>query len=365
MAIDGAPLTDAVALEGIPASRYAEEILGPLEEETYTPPGHVHGALNWVSRFLHTQFGIFSLVLILLLTFMAILAPVLAPYDPSAIAGPALAPPFGHFVFGTDAIGSDVLSNFIYGAQVSLLVGAASGLIALVLGCVFGGLAGYLGGFVDAVLMRIAELFMVIPTLILAVVAVALIGENLLYIIVIIALSLWPQEARIARSQFLTLRERDFVQGARVHGFRWPHIVFKEILPNAIAPVIVQVSLDAGSAILLYAGLCFLGLGDPALPSWGTMLTNAQSYLTADPWLSVFPGVGILVAVLAFNFLGHALNEVMNPRIPRVSALAMGRRMATRLVAPSTLMAPSTLAPTTLITPPTASGSDPREVPGL
>lgn len=342
MAIDGAPFAEAVAVEGVVGSRYAQETRGVLEE-TYTPPSRLRGILSWGNRFLHTQFGIAAVVLIGGLTLMAVLAPVIAPYAPGSIVGPALAPPFGHFWFGTDAIGADVLSTFIYGAQVSLLVGAASGLIALVLGCVFGGLAGYLGGVTDGILMRVAELFMVVPTLILAVVMVALLGENLLYIIVIIALSLWPQEARIARSQFLTLRERDFVKGARVHGFGWRHIVFKEILPNAIAPVIVQVSLDAGSAILLYSGLAFLGLGDPALPSWGTMLTNAQSYLTTDPWLSVFPGIGILLAVLAFNFLGHALNEVMNPRAPRVSALSLGRRMATRLVAPS---ASAIVAPT-------------------
>lgn len=335
MAVEGAPLTEATTLEGPLGSRYADNVVSPLEE-TYTPPGPGRVVLSWIKRYLHTQFGIVALVLIVLLTVMAAFASQLAPYQPGAIVGPALAPPFGHFLFGTSAIGSDVLTTFIYGAQVSLLVGAASGAIALVLGCVFGGLAGYLGGITDSILMRIAELFMVVPTLILAVVMVALLGENLIYIIAIIALSLWPQEARIARSQFLTLRERDFVQGARVHGFGWRHIVFKEILPNAIAPVVVQVTLDSGSAILLYAGLCFLGLGDPALPSWGTMLTNAQSYLTADPWLSVFPGVGILVAVLAFNFLGHSLNEVMNPRTPRVSALSTGRRMASRLVAPST-----------------------------
>ena len=344
MAIDEAPIAEAPALEGVAGSRYTQGGAGSAEE-TYTPPGRMQGVLSWIRRFFRTQFGIAAVVLIGALTLMALLAPVISPYIPGDIAGPALAPPFGHFVFGTDAIGADVLSTFIYGARVSLLVGACSGLIALVLGSVFGGLAGYLGGATDAVLMRIAELFMVVPTLILAVVMVALLGENLVYIIVIISLSLWPQEARIARSQFLTLRERDFVQGARVHGFRWPHIVFKEILPNAIAPVIVQVSLDAGSAILLYSGLAFLGLGDPALPSWGTMLTNAQSYLTTDPWLSVFPGIGILLAVLSFNFLGHAMNEVMNPRSPRVSALSLGRRMATRLVAPTGIIEPTLSEP--------------------
>lgn len=333
MPIDGVPVTETATLEGVARSRYDREVAVPAEE-TYTPPRRLRVVLTWWSRFVHTQFGVVAIVLTALLVGMAVLAPVLAPYPPNTIVGPSLAPPFGHFIFGTDAIGSDVLSNFIYGAQVSLLVGAASGMIALVLGCVFGGLAGYLGGVVDAGLMRVAELFMVVPSLILAVVVAALLGQNLVYIIFIIALSLWPQEARIARSQFLTLRERDFVQGARVHGFRWPHIVFREILPNAIAPVIVQVTLDAGAAILIYAGLCFLGLGNPALPSWGTMLTNAQSYLTTNPWLSVFPGIGILLAVLAFNFLGHALNEAMNPRTPRVSALAFGRKMATRLVAP-------------------------------
>jgi peptide/nickel transport system permease protein len=299
-------------------------------EDVYQRPSRLHGTRAWIRRFLRTKFGIVSIVLMVLLTAMALFAPMLAPYNPDSISGVPLGPPTGHFLFGTDSIGRDVLSNFIYGARVSMLVGAASGLLALILGCVVGGLAGYLGRFSDAILMRIAELFMVIPSLILAVVVVALLGSQLLYIVLIIGFTLWPQEARIARSQFLTLRERDFVHGARVLGFRWPHIVFREILPNAIAPVIVQVTLDAGSAILLEAGLSFLGLGDPSMPSWGKMLYDAQSYLTTSWWLSVFPGIGILFAVLAFNFLGHALNEVMNPRAPRVSALSSGRRIVLR-----------------------------------
>jgi peptide/nickel transport system permease protein len=337
MTADGPSLDEAAAPVGehlrdrLSGDGHAIEAI----EDVYSPPGYLHGARAWVRRFLHTKFGVVSIVLIVLLTGMAIFAPVLAPYNPDFIVGPPLLPPFGHFLFGTDAVGRDVLSNFIYGARVSMLVGAASGLIALVLGCVIGGLAGYLGRGTDVVLMRIAELFMVIPSLILAVVVVALLGSQLLYIVLIIGFTLWPQEARIARSQFLTLRERDFVQGARVLGFRWPHIVFKEILPNAIAPVIVQVTLDAGSAILLEAGLSFLGLGDPSMPSWGKMLYDAQGYLTTAWWLSVFPGVGIFFAVLAFNFLGHSLNEVMNPRAPRVSALSFGRRMVVRPIATS------------------------------
>jgi peptide/nickel transport system permease protein len=304
-------------------------------DDVYKAPGRLHGARAWFGRFLRTKFGVVAIVLLVLLTGMALFSSALAPYNPNSIVGPPFAPPFSHFLFGTDEIGRDVVSNFIYGARVSMLVGAASGLLALILGCVIGGLAGYLGGRVDVVLMRFAELFMVIPSLILAVVVVALLGSQLLYIVLIIGLTLWPQEARIARSQFLTLRERDFVHGARVAGFRWPHIVFKEILPNAIAPVIVQVTLDAGSAILLEAGLSFLGLGDPSTPSWGKMLQDAQGYLTTNEWLSFFPGLGILFAVLAFNFLGHALNEVMNPRAPRVSALTLGRRMVLRPIATS------------------------------
>lgn len=337
MTVDGAPLGKAVTpvdeqlREQVPGGAPGNSAI----EDVYRPPTLIHGARGWLKRFVRTKFGLVSIILLVLLTGMAIFAPILAPYNPNSIVGPPFASPFGHYLFGTDEIGRDVLSNFIYGARVSMLVGAASGLIALILGCVIGGLAGYLGGVVDVVLMRIAELFMVIPSLILAVVVVALLGSQLSYIVLIIGFTLWPQEARIARSQFLTLRERDFVQGARVAGFRWSHIVFKEILPNAIAPVVVQVTLDAGSAILLEAGLSFLGLGDPSQPSWGKMLQDAQSYLTTNEWLSIFPGIGILFAVLAFNFLGHALNEVMNPRAPRVSAMTLGRRMVMRPIATS------------------------------
>jgi peptide/nickel transport system permease protein len=337
MTVEGAPLGEAVTPveEQLRDEVAAEARPGEAIGDVYRPPSLIHGARGWLRRFVRTKFGLVAIILMVLLTAMALFASFLAPYNPNSIVGPPFASPFGHFLFGTDEIGRDVLSNFIYGARVSMLVGAASGLLALILGCVIGGLAGYLGGVVDVVLMRIAELFMVIPSLILAVVVVALLGSQLTYIVLIIGFTLWPQEARIARSQFLTLRERDFVQGARVAGFRWSHIVFKEILPNAIAPVIVQVTLDAGSAILLEAGLSFLGLGDPSMPSWGKMLQDAQSYLTTNEWLSIFPGIGILFAVLAFNFLGHALNEIMNPRAPRVSALSLGRRMMLRPIATS------------------------------
>jgi len=337
MTVDGAPTGAAATPVGEqPAGQISAQVsTGAAIEDDYRPPSVIHGARAWLRRFVRTKFGLVAIILMVLLTGMAIFASILAPYNPNAIVGPQFATPFGHFLFGTDELGRDVLSSFIYGARVSMLVGAASGLLALILGCVIGGLAGYLGGVVDVVLMRIAELFMVVPSLILAVVVVALLGSQLSYIVLIIGFTLWPQEARIARSQFLTLRERDFVQGAKVSGFRWSHIVFKEILPNAIAPVIVQVTLDAGSAILLEAGLSFLGLGDPSMPSWGKMLQDAQAYLTTNEWLSIFPGIGILFAVLAFNFLGHALNEVMNPRAPRVSALSLGRRMLLRPITTS------------------------------
>jgi len=336
MTVDGVPLDEAVTpVEVQPRDEVSAEAPAGAIEDIYLPPSFIHSARGWLRRFVRTKFGLVSIILMVLLAGMALFAPTLAPYNPNSIVGPPFASPFGHYLFGTDEIGRDVLSNFIYGARVSMVVGAAAGLLALLLGCVIGGLAGYLGGVVDVVLMRFAELFMVIPSLILAVVVVALLGSQLLYIVLIIGFTLWPQEARIARSQFLTLRERDFVHGARVAGFRWSHIVFREILPNAIAPVIVQVTLDAGSAILLEAGLSFLGLGDPSMPSWGKMLQDAQSYLTMNQWLSIFPGIGILFAVLAFNFLGHALNEVMNPRAPRVSALSLGGHMVLRPLATS------------------------------
>lgn len=267
----------------------------------------------WWARFKRTRTGPFGLVLLVLLAMVALLAPVLSPYAPTAVTGQSLQGPSGAHLMGTDNIGRDVLSVVIHGSRVSLVTGLLAAAIALVIGALVGGVAGYYRGPVESVLMRVTELFQTLPTLIIALFVLALWGSSQLIVIIVIGLAIWPLEARIVYGQFVLLREREFTQAAKAAGLRSRTIVFSEILPNAMPPVIVQTSLDVGLAILVQAGLSFLGLGDASQESWGQLLYVAQDYLQEAWWISVFPGAGICLAVLAFNLLGDGLNEVYNP----------------------------------------------------
>lgn len=290
------------------------------------------------NAFRASRSGVVGLVLLAILVLMALTASLLSPADPNAIVDAPLLPPSLHHLMGTDGIGKDVLSNFLYGSRVALLVGASSAAIALVFGSLVGSLAGFYGGVVDGLLMRVAELFQVLPTLILAIVIVALLGAHEMFLIAAIAVTIWPQQARLVRAQVLSIRERDYVAASRAMGFGSRHIMFSEILPNALPPVVVQGALDVGTAILLEAGLSFIGLGDPSVPSWGQMLFNAQQNLENGWWITVFPGLGICLAVLAFNLVGDGINAALNPRVEglrrfvgvtsvrRVAALVIGRR---------------------------------------
>lgn len=287
----------------------------PASAEAARPPAAAPPAL--VHRLLRTPSGAIGSALIVLIVLVAVLAPLLAPSSPTTIVGAPFEAPSGRHLLGTDNVGQDLLSNIVYGARVSLIVGTLAAVLALGVGALVGGLAGYFRGAADTILMRITELFQVIPALIFAIVVVALLGQRLSLLVAVIALTIWPQVARLVRAQFLTFRERDFVRAARVAGFPTRHIIVREILPNALPPVIVQVTLDVGTAILLEAGLSFLGLGDASVPSWGQILFNAQQYLQSAWWLSVFPGAAIAITVLAFNLFGDGLNAVLNPRARR------------------------------------------------
>jgi peptide/nickel transport system permease protein len=267
-------------------------------------------------RFRRTRTGLVGLGLVGLLVIAALTAPALAPRDPHATSMIALAPPGSPgFPLGTDNLGRDMLSGVLWGSRVSLTVGVCAAATAVFLGVVIGAAAGYYAGWVDAVLSRTTELFQVIPRFVLALLVVALFGSGLWKLILVIGILSWPQAARLVRGQFLALRGAAYVDAARVLGLRNARIMFSEILPNVLAPVVVVASLDVAGAILLEASLGFFGLGDPNLISWGMMLNNAQAHLRQAWWMSVFPGLAISLAVLGFNLMGDGLNDAANPRL--------------------------------------------------
>lgn len=267
-------------------------------------------------RFRRSSSGVFGLVVVALLVLTAILAPLLAPFDPHSTSRAAFAPPFasGHFL-GTDNLGRDILSQVIWGSRVSLLVGLAAAATATLIGVAVGALAGYLGGWFDELLMRVTEFFQVIPRFVLALIVVAFFGSGLLNLILVIGLLSWPQTARLVRSQYLSHKTLPYVDAGRALGMRNARLMFMQILPNVMGPVLVVASLDVAQAILLEASLGFFGLGDPNLTSWGGMLNSAQTFIRRAWWMSVFPGIGITLAVLGFNLFGDGLTEAYDPRM--------------------------------------------------
>lgn len=274
-----------------------------------------NAAAAW-RRFRRSSAGVFGLTVVALLAAMALLAPVIAPFDPHTTSRAAFAAPFASpHLLGTDNLGRDVLSQVIWGSRVSLLVGLAAAATATLIGVLVGSLAGYFGGWFDELLMRVTEFFQVIPRFVLALIVVAFFGSGLLNLILVIGLLSWPQTARLVRSQYLSHRTLPYVDAGRALGMRDPRLIFLQILPNVMGPVLVVASLDVAQAILLEASLGFFGLGDPNLTSWGGMLNSAQTFIRRAWWMSVFPGIGITLAVLGFNLFGDGLTEAYDPRI--------------------------------------------------
>ncbi|MDR7419706.1 MAG: ABC transporter permease [Armatimonadota bacterium] len=267
-------------------------------------------------RFRRSRTGLAGLGLVIALVLVALAAPVIAPRDPQTTSMTTLSPPgTPGFPLGTDNLGRDVLSGVLWGTRVSLTVGVCAAATAIVLGVLIGAVAGFYGGWVDAVLGRVTELFQVIPRFVLALLVVALFGGGLWKLVLVIGVLSWPQAARVVRGQFLALRGAAYVDAARILGLHHARIILSEILPNALAPVVVIASLDVAGAILLEASLGFFGLGDPNRISWGMMLNNAQAHLRQAWWMSVFPGLAISLAVLGFNLTGDGLNDAANPRL--------------------------------------------------
>lgn len=248
-----------------------------------------------------------------LIALIALLAPWIAPHDPWALLGPPLEPPGEAFLLGTDMLGRDLLSGLIHGARVSLLIGLTSSLCALLIGVTVGALAGYFGGTADRVAVRFTEFFQVIPAFLFAILLVAIMRPGLKSVIVAIALVTWPPVARLVRSEFMTLRSREFVEAARSLGLGNRQIIVREILPNALPPVVAVGSLMVATAILTESSLSFLGLADPNLISWGYIIGASRPVFREAWWLSVLPGLCLFVTVLSINLLADGLGDDGNP----------------------------------------------------
>ena len=272
--------------------------------------------MRGIRRFLHSREGLAGVAILVLLALVALSAPVLFPRDPLSIAGPALLPPFHNPVLplGTDSLGRDVLAGLMHGARTSLLVGLASATAALIAGTVIGTLAGFLGGWVDEVLMRLTEAFQTVPGFLLALAFVSVIGPSIASVIAAIALASWTGPARMARAEVLSIRTRDYVAAARIIGMHPLEIALREVLPNALPPVLALSSIIVAGAILTEAALSFLGLGDPNHVTWGGMIAGGRAALRIDPWLSILPGMALVVTVIGVYLLGEGLTEAAAAR---------------------------------------------------
>jgi peptide/nickel transport system permease protein len=268
---------------------------------------------------LSNPLNLVALALIAVLAACALLAPVLAPYDPLALdLAVRLKPPSPEHWLGTDSLGRDIASRILYGARISLVIGVVVVGSAGVFGTFVGLIAGYAGGLVDEALMRLTEVFLAFPALILAMAIAGALGPSLTNAIIAIAAVTWAVYARLTRGQILSLRRREFVEAARAMGASRMRIILRHLLPNALAPLMVQASFDMGSSIIAAAGLSFIGFGaQPPTPEWGVMISEGRNFINTQPWVSLFPGLAILFAVGSFNLLGDGLRDAFDPRLSR------------------------------------------------
>jgi peptide/nickel transport system permease protein len=267
-------------------------------------------------RFFRHKLAVASLIVLFLLYLLAILAPFVTPYYFDAIdLKNSNNPPSPEHIMGTDELGRDELTRIIYGGRISLMVGTVVALMASMIGTLIGVLAGYYGRVLDNILMRFTDLILSLPLLPLLIVVAAVRGPGMVGIIVILAILTWTYVARLVRASFLSIREEDYVQAARAVGASDARIIFRHMLPNAVAPIIVNTTLMVGTAILIESVLSYLGFGiQPPTPSWGNMLYNAKTTMRLYPWLTYFPGLMIVITVLCFNFVGDGLRDALDPK---------------------------------------------------
>jgi len=267
--------------------------------------------------FKKNKLAVGGMALILVTFFIAASASLVAPYDPGKTdVSMKLKPPSLEHFLGTDQLGRDVFSRMLFGSRVSLSVGFVAVAISICIGILVGAIAGYYGRWIDSVLMRFVDIMLCFPSFFLILTVVALLGPSLFKVMVVIGITSWMGTSRFVRAEFLSLRERDFTQAAKALGVKDSRIIFRHILPNALAPVFVTATLDVATAILVEAGLSFLGFGvQPPAPSWGNILTEGRTYIFDAWWLTVFPGLAILITVLSFNLVGEGLRDALDPRL--------------------------------------------------
>jgi peptide/nickel transport system permease protein len=270
---------------------------------------------GFVSRFVRHRPAVLGLLLLLTVVLAAVLAPVLYPASPFELVGRPFQPPLGQYPLGTDMLGRDLAAGVLHGARTTLLVGLVATVFAVLVGVTVGGLAGYFGGRVDALLMRLTEIFQTIPFFLFAILIVAVMTPSLSSVILAIAVVSWPPMARLVRGEFISVRNREFVQSCVAMGMGHLRIIGVHILPNTLSSIIVTASLMVATAILIESGLSFLGLSDANTMSWGFIIGSGRSVLRTAWWICAIPGLAILLTVMSINLVGDGLNDALNPRL--------------------------------------------------
>ena len=267
-------------------------------------------------RFSKNKSAVFGLIILFLVILMAVIANWIYPDDPFRLAGkPMSSPGTNGFLLGSDTLGRDVAAGIAHGAKTSILIGLLVTIAAVFIGIIFGALAGYYGGVIDDALMRVTEIIQTIPSFVFAILLVAIMKPSIESIVIAITVVSWPAVARLVRGEFMSLKNREFVQACHTLGMNDSRIMMREILPNCLSPVIVIGSLMVATAILIESGLAFLGLGDPNIMSWGFQIGAGRTMLRSAWWVCTFPGIAILITVLAINLVGEGLNDAFNPRL--------------------------------------------------
>lgn len=296
--------------------------MADINEATVKPPSAFGEFWYYFTR---SKGAVIGLAIFLIIVFMAVFAPLVTPHLPDVQnRSLLLLPPSWteggqlSYLLGTDAVGRDIFSRLVYGARYSLFIGVVVVSIAVVSGVIIGLISGYAGGRVDIAIMRVMDIILAFPSLLLALVLVAILGPGLMNAMIAIALVDLPHFVRLTRASVLTEKNKDYVVGSRVAGARWPRLMFVTILPNCLAPLIVQATLAFSSAILDAAALGFLGMGaQPPTPEWGTMLAEAREFIQRAWWVVTFPGLAILITVLAINLMGDGLRDALDPKLKR------------------------------------------------